>query len=107
MTTGTHSEHVVSCPSIDWTNTGWKMDPVLELWIDVETSPVTVRLAGVLDRRTCRNVEKVIEELLEEGYRHLQMLIDELDVPDAAGLFALVNIERLVRRSEGEMTWSC
>ena len=29
-----------------------KMDPVLEIWIDVDTSPITRRLHGLLDSTT-------------------------------------------------------
>jgi anti-anti-sigma regulatory factor len=83
-----------------------KMDPVLELWIDVKSTPVHIRLAGVLDNDTCRSVRSVIEELLGGGYRDLAVQIEELELPDAAGFSSLVAIQRLVKCAGGSLSWS-
>ena len=84
----------------------WKMDPVLELWIDVKSTPVRVRLAGVLNNDTCRSVRSVIEELLDDGHRDLAVQIEELKLPDAAGFSSLVAIQRLVKCAGGSLSWS-
>jgi anti-anti-sigma regulatory factor len=84
----------------------WKMEPALELWIDVKTTPVRVRLAGVLDKETYPSVRSLIEELLEKGYRNFAVQIEELDLPDSAGFSSLDAIQRAVRRAGGSLSWS-
>jgi hypothetical protein len=87
-------------------DTTWKMDPALEIWVDVTAMPVNIRLAGVLDGQTGKNVYSVVEGLLQEGYVDFAMKVDELDPPDAAGLSSLMGIERLVRSAGGSLRWS-
>lgn len=89
------------CPDVDW-----KMDPVLELWVDVQTTPVIIRLRGIIDGQTGTNVRGVVEELLHEGYSSIAMEIDELEQPAAPGYSALGAIEELVRRAGGRLRWS-
>ena len=84
----------------------WKMEPALELWVNVESKPVTVRLAGVLDGETGRNVYSVVKGLLQEGYMDFAMQVDELDQPDAEGRSSLVGIQRLVENAGGCLKWS-
>jgi hypothetical protein len=87
-------------------DTAWKMDPALEIWVDVNTIPVNIRLAGVLDGQTGKNVYWVVEGLLQEGYVDFAMKVDELDPPDAAGLSTLMDIQRLVSGAGGSLRWS-
>jgi anti-anti-sigma regulatory factor len=63
-------------------------------------------LAGVLNNDTCRSVRSVIEELLDDGYRDLAVQIEELELPDAAGFFSLVAIQRLVKCAGGSLSSS-
>jgi anti-anti-sigma regulatory factor len=84
----------------------WKMEPALEIWVDVETVPVNIRLTGALDGRTGRNVHSVVEQLLQEGYLDFVMEVDELDPPGAAGFSSLVGIQRLVKSVGGSLKWS-
>ena len=84
----------------------WKMDPDLEMWVDVEASRATVRLAGVLDHRTCNNIRCVVEELLGNGCRNVRIEIDDLRVRDVDGYCTLVGIQRSVRDAGGAVTWS-
>ena len=86
-------------------DTAWKMDPALEIWVDVNTIPVNIRLAGVLDGQTGKNVYWVVEGLLQEGYVDFAMKVDELDPPDAAGLSTLMDIQRLVSGAGGSLRW--
>ena len=79
----------------------WKMEPVLELWVDVKTTPVTIRLAGVLDNLTCTSVVSIIEQLLDEGYRDFTMEVDDLEPLSTAGFSSLVAIEYLVTNAGG------
>jgi hypothetical protein len=84
----------------------WKMDPVLELWVNVETTPVTVRLAGILDELTCVSVVPIIEDLLAEGHREFAMQIEEVKPLCASGYASLVRIVLLVTRARGSVSWS-
>ena len=54
----------------------WKMDPALEIWVDVETVPVNIRLAGEVDSTTGRTLHSVIKGLLREGYVDFDMQVD-------------------------------
>jgi hypothetical protein len=73
------------------------MEPALEIWVDAEAMPVTIRLAGVLDDQTGRNLHSVVNGLLQEGYVDFAMQVDELDPPNAAGVSSLVDIQRLAK----------
>lgn len=84
----------------------WRMDPVLELWVDVAGRPAVVRLQGLLDRQTGKNVLGVVEELLAEGHRRFELDVGGLEVPDGAGLATLVAVERSVRRAGGSVLWA-
>jgi hypothetical protein len=92
--------------SVDYPDTAWKMDPVLELWVNVKTVPVTVRMAVVLDGMTCNSVMPIIEELLAEGRRDFAIQVDDLDPPDEAGFLSLAGIERMVKDAGGSVSWS-
>ena len=93
-------------PKVHYPDTAWKMDPVLELWVNVKTVPVTVRMAGVLDGMTCNSVMPIIEELLAEGRRDFAIQVDDLDPPDEAGFLSLAGIERMVKDAGGSVSWS-
>jgi hypothetical protein len=82
------------------------MDPALELWVDVEITPVTIRLAGVLDGLTCTSVVPIVQELLDEGYRDFTMQVDDLEPTGVGGSASLDAIERLVRGAGGSLDWS-
>ncbi|HLN15409.1 MAG TPA: STAS domain-containing protein [Acidimicrobiales bacterium] len=84
----------------------WRMDPKLELWVDVECSPVVIRLTGTLDGSTAASVLAVTADLVEEGYREVVMDTTELRVGDAEGARTLVRIEELVDRWGGHLSWT-
>jgi hypothetical protein len=84
----------------------WKMDPVLELWVDVERQPTTVRLRGMLDGRTGQNLLGVVEELLADGFRHLLIDVGGLEVKEDTGFAILVTLEQAVRRAGGVTRWA-
>src|ERR1019366_4972533 len=89
-------------PSPCWMGT----EPLLEVWIDVAGTPVMVHLSGVLDRNTGANLRTVVEQVLGEGHRAFSMDIDHLEVPDTGGIVTLLDIERSVLSSGGEVAWS-
>jgi len=105
------AEEVMDCDAPDSTSfdrlgPGWKMDPELELWVDVQRDPVNVRLAGVLDGRTGMNACAVVRQLIDEGYRHLTLNIEALKVDGAGGFNALHQIQDLIGRAGGELIWA-
>jgi hypothetical protein len=87
-------------------DSGWGMDAALELWVDTETKPVSIRLAGVLDHFTCTSVGPIVEELLAEGYRDFMVTIDGLETSDATGFCTLLGMLRLVTAAGGSLHWS-
>jgi hypothetical protein len=83
---------------------GWgKEEAVLELWVNTETRPVTIRLAGVLNHVTRKSVWLIIEELLGEGYRDFLVQINRLETSD---INVRMDIERLVTAAGGSLHWS-
>lgn len=84
----------------------WKMDPVLELWVDVAHRPTSLRLRGTLDHETGRSVLGVVEELLHDG--HLDVLVDVrgLEVRGSDGFATLAAVEQAVRQAGGRTQWA-
>lgn len=82
----------------------WRGDVALELWVDVEQVPARIRLAGTLDGTTAANLSAVVEELLAEGVRDVELATEGLRVVDSSAVGALADVERLVRRSGGRLT---
>jgi hypothetical protein len=76
----------------------WGTEAVLEVWVNTETRPVTIRLAGELYHLTAFTVASIVEELLGEGYRDFVLQINALVLTD---LNSLIRIERLVTASGG------
>lgn len=79
-----------------------EMKPALEIWVDVDSVLVKIRLAGVLDGQTGRNVYSVVEGLLKEGYVDFAMQVD-IDPLGAAGFAALVDVQQLVKSAGGSV----
>ena len=76
----------------------WMENIALEVWIDVEHTPILVRLSGTLDQFTAINVVPVVKELMAEG-RDVELHTFSLEVPDAGGIEALAELQRLVQHS--------
>ena len=81
----------------------WGKEAVLELWVNTETRPVTIRLAGVLNHVTRNSVWLIIEELLGEGYRDFLVQVNQLET---SHIDALVDIEGMVTAAGGSLRWS-
>jgi len=82
----------------------WMEDVALEVWVDVEHRPIIVRLAGTLNHATATNVIPVVKELIADGGRDFELRTPGLQVPDAGGTEALVELQRLVQYSSGRFT---
>lgn len=83
-----------------------KMDPVLEIWIDDGSSPLAVRLHGLLDATTRSALLAQIDELLGNGARQFLIDVRGAYVCDANGLELLALCERHVRTVGGSLDWT-
>ena len=96
------------CPKIDRPRAevgrvGWSSEVVLEMWVDDEQEPISLRLVGTLDETTEDNVLSVVGELVAQGGRNFSLQTSELELA-FGGLEALVALERLVSCSGGRLT---
>ena len=83
----------------------WMEDVALQIWVDVEHSPILIRLTGTLNQATAVNVVPVVGELIAAGGRDFELETPGLRVPDGGGTEALAGVQRLVRDSGGHFTW--
>ena len=88
----------------DWRQVAWKRDVVLEVWVDVQRSPISIRLSGTLDRGTATNLAALVEELIAEGGHEFKLETPALHLCDS-GVAALAEVQRLIERSGGRLTW--
>jgi hypothetical protein len=51
----------------------WMTDVALETFIDVEEAPVAIRLAGTLDGAAGTNLVSVVEEMIADGSRDVEL----------------------------------
>jgi hypothetical protein len=85
------------------TDDGWRKEAALEIWVNTDTRPVTIRLSGVLNQSTALSVGSIIEELLDDGYRNFLVQIGRLEISD---IDVLMGIERLMTTTGGSLCWS-
>jgi len=81
----------------------WRGDVALELWVDSSTEPARVWMAGRLDASTAANLTQVIQELLDDGTREVDLCTDGLQVVDSSALGALADVEHLVSGHGGTL----
>jgi len=81
----------------------WRGDVALELWVETDSLPPRVRLAGRLDSSTAANLAQVMRELLADGSREVELCTDGLRVIDSSAVGALADIEQLVRSEGGTL----
>ncbi len=79
------------------------MDPLLEIWVDYDKSPVAIRLAGVLDRTTKSALLSVIDDLIFEGINTFVIDAGAVEIGDASGAEALARCRRRARRRSGPL----
>jgi anti-anti-sigma factor len=82
----------------------WRGDVALELWVETESEPPRVRLAGRLDASTAAHVCQVVHELLTDGTREIELCTEGLRTVDSSAVGALADIERQVRAGGGTLT---
>jgi hypothetical protein len=81
-----------------------KMDPVLEIWVEDDRSPVLVRLVGTLDQTTSASLLSVMNDLFTEGCRQLLVDLAGADIA-ASGGTTLAVCQRRARESGGSLLW--
>lgn len=83
----------------------WKRDVALEVVVDVDRSPATVRLTGMLDGETAANLMALFAELVGEGFSTFEVQTSSLCVPDECGMSVLIGFRQLLQESGGELAW--
>jgi anti-anti-sigma regulatory factor len=81
------------------------MDPELEIWIDDHTSPVVIRMSGVLGSSTSQSFLTLMDSVLAKGVRRILMDAGALEITDAWGASALTVLQRRMRDAGGALTW--
>ena len=85
------------------TDDGWRKEAALEIWVNTDTRPVSIRLSGVLDRSTVVSVGSIAQELLDDGYRDFLVQIGQLEISD---IDVLIDIERIMTTTGSSLCWS-
>jgi hypothetical protein len=80
-----------------------KMDPVLEIWVDDDTSPVSLRLRGLLNSTTRVPFLSLMGELLENGARRFLIDIRDVHVGEPGGRELLALRQRQVCDAGGTL----
>jgi len=83
-------------------DTAWRRDVALEMWIDVTTDPVGIRLAGVLDESTGANLLSVVEDCVADGRLDFDLDTSALRV-DGSGRRVIDAIRAQVVRGGGRL----
>ncbi len=83
----------------------WKRDVALEISVDVDRFPATVRFAGMLDADTAENLTALLAELIGEGFVDFELQTSSLCIPDEGGMKALTCLRHQLRKAGGNLTW--
>lgn len=83
----------------------WRRDVALQISVDVEQTPVTVRFAGTLDEETGINLTALFTELIGEGFADFELQTSSLCVPDKKGMRALIDLQYQVRKAGSNLAW--
>ena len=82
------------------------MEPALEIWLDTRSLPAIIRLAGLLDGRTRRSLQSVVEHLFVLGIRDFEVEAGDLAIGDASGASELTMFQRRTREAGGSLEWT-
>ncbi len=82
----------------------WRNDVALEMWIDVRTDRVGIRLAGVLDESTGSNLFDVVADCMAEGRRAFDLDTSALRIVDS-GWKVMSRIREEIERADGTLHW--
>lgn len=80
----------------------WRSDVALEMWIDVTSDPVVIRLEGVLDDSTGANLVGVVRDCMAEGRWNFDLDTSSLRI--ARSGWAVVNhLREQVQAAGGQL----
>jgi hypothetical protein len=82
----------------------WRNDVALEMWIDVTSDPVGIRLAGVLDESTGTNLSDVVADCVAEGRLAFALDTSALRIGDS-GWCVMGRIREQIERAGGKLHW--
>jgi len=82
----------------------WRNDVALEMWIDVTSEPVAIRLAGVLDESTGANLLKVVADCVAQGQKDFHLDTSALHIC-GTGWQVMERIRRQIHGAGGRMHW--
>ncbi|MGD0746449.1 MAG: hypothetical protein ABSB68_01395 [Acidimicrobiales bacterium] len=82
----------------------WRNDVALEMWIDVTSEPIAIRLAGTLDESTGANLFDVIADCVARGGRDFHLDTSALRM-DSAGWPVMERIRQRVHGAGGRVRW--
>ena len=83
----------------------WRNDVALEMWIDVTSSLVAIRLEGVLDGSTGANLIDVVRECMAEGKRNFELDTRSLRIAQS-GWAVMNRMREQVHVAGGHLRWS-
>lgn len=79
----------------------------LGLDVDIQDRHAVLSVAGEIDVHTAPQFREQLIELVEHGYDHIVVNLDEVRFLDSTGLGALVGAFKRIRRRHGELTLVC
>ena len=82
----------------------WRNDVALEMWIDVTSEPVAIRLAGVLDESTGANLLNVVADCVAAGQKDFDLDTSALHIC-GKGCQVMERIRRQIHGAGGRMRW--
>lgn len=82
----------------------WRNDVALEMWIDVTSEPIAIRLAGALDESTGANLLDVVVDCVAQGRRDFHLDTSALHM-DSAGWQVMERIRQKVHGAGGRLHW--
>jgi hypothetical protein len=77
----------------------------LEIWVDVECTPVRIRLEGVLNAATAHSLALVVEDLIVKGLHDFAVNAAALRAYDSDVARAAMSLSALARSSGARLTW--
>jgi hypothetical protein len=80
----------------------WRDDVALEMWIDVSSEPVAIRLAGVLDESTGANLLAVVRDCVAQGRLEFDLDTSALHV-DRSGWQVIDRMRQQIVGSGGHL----
>jgi hypothetical protein len=83
----------------------WRDDVVLEMWVDVSSDAVVIRLEGVLDRETAASLTNVVRDCLLRGQS--DFILDTRAAAVTPSSWTVVNsLREQIRSAGGHITWN-